>query len=178
LPSSDRTQDFGEVNSALYHFYIKDDKGLVTSLASSFNQAVQNLAAVNPGKPWLIAAHSLGGALATLGALDAYVSESYGSLPPIMVTFGSLHVGTQTFADAFNSRILSFRFANLCDFVPSLVSLLPVTPDPPYVHVGLECTFVWQKWDDWANHSMQYTYLETLEKYYSVIKFGPRKYPQ
>jgi hypothetical protein len=52
-----------------------------------------------------------------------------------------------------------------------------------YLPVGLECSFLWQTEDqlkggDWANHSLDDVYLETLQKFPGVIKFGPRKYPQ
>lgn len=180
LPSSGNPKaNYGNVKKDLYDFYTGTNFGTVTSLASSFNTAVKKVAQANPGKPWFVAAHSLGGALATLGALDAVVSNSYGSTAkPTLVTFGSLHLGDQSFANKFNSILPStLRFANLSDFVPSLVSLLPGSPNP-YVHVGLEATFIWEKWDNWANHSMQFTYLPTLQNYSSVIKVGPRQYPQ
>lgn len=61
--------------------------------------------------------------------------------------------------------------------MPSFVALEP-GPPTSYVHVGIECTFVWQKWDDWAKHSMEFTYLPTVRDYWSVIKVGPRNYPQ
>lgn len=181
LPSNSATQQkYGNVKADLYNFYCNTD-GVVSSLAVSFNSAVQKLAQANPNKQWYVTAHSLGGALATLGALDAAVSKSYGNgtIAPILVTFGSLHLGDQSFATAFKTRVpLGYRFANLSDFVPSLVSLAPYTPKDPYVHVGVECTFIWEKWDNWENHSMQFTYLPTVRDHFSVIQYGPRKYPQ
>lgn len=181
LPSSNPVNNYGNVKEDFYNFYTGTDY-IFESLAESFNSAVQAVANHNPNKLWIVAAHSLGGALATLGALDAYVSGSYtgSTLPPWLVTFGSLHVGDQSFATAFEQQVPNtFRFANLCDFVPSLVSLEPVSnPPDPYVHVGLELTFVWQKWDNWANHSMQYTYLPAVQDYLNVIHVGPRDYPQ
>lgn len=179
LPSGNPTQTYGNVKKDLYDFYTGTDY-IFTSLAASFNAAVQAVAQINPGKVWLIAAHSLGGALATLGAIDAVVSGSYGSsVLPWLVTFGSLHIGDQSFYDAYTPVVpQTLRFANLCDFVPSLVSLEPDTPTDPYVHVGLEATFVWQTWDDWGNHSMDNIYLPVTESYLNVVKLGPRQYPQ
>ena len=79
------------------------------------------------------------------------LSRAFGSQSPLVFTFGSLHVGDQSFATAYNSNVPhTYRIANLCDFVPTMVSLEPVTPSDPYVHVGLPGTFVWQTWDDWA----------------------------
>jgi len=40
-----------------------------------------------------------------------------------------------------------------------MVSLEPVTLSDPYVHVGVEGTFVWQTWDDWGNHSLANIYI-------------------
>jgi hypothetical protein len=185
LPSSGAgTQHpYGNVNSALYDFYTRNDAGLVTSLAASFQAAVRAIAQANPNAPWYVAAHSLGGPLATLGALDAYLSGSYtgSSKQPVVITFGGLHLGDQAFATAYQAELpLGLRFANLCDFVPSMVSLAPNTPTDPYVHVGIPATFVWQTWDDWGNHSMECIYLQMVQSltYWDLLKFGPRTYPQ
>lgn len=176
-------QAYGNVNSALYNFYTRNDADLVTSLAASFQAAVRAVAQANPDAPWYVAAHSLGGPLATLGALDAHLSGSYtgSSKQPVLVTFGGLHLGDQAFATAYEAELpLGLRFANLCDFVPSMVSLAPNTPTDPYVHVGLPATFVWQTWDDWGNHSMECIYLQMMQNltYWNLLKFGARTYPQ
>lgn len=174
---------YGCVNADLYNFYVGSDDGLVTSLATSFQAAVQAVAQVNPDVPWFVAAHSLGGPLATLGALDAYLSGCYtnSTRPPVVVTFGGLHLGDQNFATTYQAALpLGLRFANLCDFVPSMVSLAPDTPDDPYVHVGTPATFVWQTWDDWGNHSMECIYLQMVQdpKKWALIQYGERSYPQ
>jgi len=182
LPSNNPTQNYGNVKQDLYDFYTYTDFDFYISMAASFNTAVTAVANANPGKPWYIAAHSLGGPLATLGALDAFVSSSYGNstLSPWLVTFRSLHLGDQAFATQFKENVpIALRVANLCDFVPSLISLEPESPPPdPYVHVGVELTFVWQTWSDWGNHSMQDIYLPVVLDHLNVIQVGPRKYPQ
>ncbi len=185
LPYDNPLETLGNANEGLYDLY--GESGLLyDSLATSFQAAISQLALINPGKPLYIAAHSLGGALATLGAIDTVLSGSYGNGPlPVLITFGSLHVGDPAFKQAFDKLgILTLRFANLCDFVPSLVSLYPpsnkndILPENGYTHVGIECTFVWQKWDDWRNHSMSDTYLAVVQNYLDVVKIGPRVYPQ
>jgi hypothetical protein len=183
LPSANPTRNFGNVKQNFYDFYTYTDEGLFYSLGASLNMAVRKVAQINPGKIWIVVAHSLGGPLATLGALDAYVSGSYtgSTLKPWLVTFGSVHLGVQSFATAFNQQLQQvWRFANLCDFVPSIVALEPpaTPPTDPYVHVGTPCTFIWQKWDNWANHSMEFTYLATVRDHFSVIHPGARQYPQ
>jgi hypothetical protein len=178
LPSQSSTPaSYGLVNSYLYAFYVNDDHDLVTSLASSCMNAIQTTSASAPNLPWYMGAHSLGGAMVSLAALDAVVSGLV--QPPLVITYGSLHVGDATFAAAYKAKIpASLRVANLCDFVPSMVSLEPVTLSDPYVHVGVEGTFVWQTWDDWGNHSLANIYIPIVQNHWSLIKWGPRTYPQ
>jgi hypothetical protein len=175
LPSqSDAQQSYGQVNAWLYDFYTSGNI-VITSLASSCLQAIQAQA---PNLPWYMGAHSLGGALVSLAALDAVASGAVNQ-PPIVFTFGSLHVGDADFVKAYNQAVpSSFRVANLCDFVPSMVSLEPVTLADPYLHVGLGGTFVWQTWDDWGNHSHANIYMPMVQNHWSLIQWLPRIYPQ
>ena len=181
LPSQNwpwEQQNYGNVNSYLYALYANTDYDTVKSLAQSCLSAIKATSAQEPSLPWLLGGHSLGGAMLSLAALDAVVSGLLPSSTAVM-TFGSLHVGDQSFATAYTPQVPStWRFANLCDFVPAMVSLEPVTPTDPYVHVGTEMTFVWQTWDDWGNHSLANIYLPMVQTYWNVIKQGPRKYPQ
>jgi Lipase (class 3) len=172
---------YGMVNSDLYSFYTGADLDSVTSLAKSCLDAIKATAAANPNAsaPWFIGAHSLGGAIASLAALDAVVSGTLSSNNTLVITYGSLHVGDQSFADAYTPQVpFSLRVANLCDFVPSMVSLEPVTPTDPYVHVGWPGTFTWQTWDDWGNHSLANIYQPIVQSYWNLIQWGPQTYPQ
>jgi predicted lipase len=178
LPNDGGSQ-YGQAGAGVYNFYAGTDYGTVHSLSHSFKSAVSNLD--GSITDWYIAGHSLGGAAATLGALDSVVSGSYnnGDVRPKLYTYGSLHVGDADFVASFPEQGVNevYRVANLADWVPALTGL-DGGDTPGYVHVGLECTFLWQKWGDWDNHSLQYTYLKTLKDYPEVIKFGPRQYPQ
>lgn len=169
-------KQYGNAQGSLAGFYQDDGFGTYKSLARSLKEAVSPL---NSKLPLYIAAHSLGGAMATFGALDIMVSGVYPNSPrtPTVLTFGSLHVGDLAFAQAYTSKLpMTLRVANLCDFVPSLVGLSPASGNPPpptpYVHVGAPVVFVWQKWDDWANHSMQYTYQVVVDQYIQVLTLG------
>jgi len=63
--------------------------------------------------------HSLGGALATLGALD--YSYRFWDYPISCITYGSPRVGCHTFAKIFNKKIKnSLRFVNDNDPVPCI----------------------------------------------------------
>jgi Lipase (class 3) len=102
-------------------------------------------AAVDPGSPSLttalttlpfkqpvtsvaICGHSLGGALATLFALDIAANTKYNA--PIVYTFASPRVGDPTFVSVYNHVVPNtVRIANRVDLVPKL-------PLPPlYEHV-------------------------------------------
>lgn len=178
LPSQGGKQ-YGKVASGLYSFYTGTDYGFVKSLADSFKDAVSNLNASRPD--WYIAGHSLGGAMATLGALDAVVSNSYHNslVRPKLYTYGSLYVGDEQFKTSFANQGISqvYRVANLADWVPSFTGV-DGSDTPGYVHVGLDCTYLWQTGGDWGNHSLEYNYLACVQNHSDVIKFGARKYPQ
>jgi predicted lipase len=177
LPSTGG-QSYGQVAQGAYDFYVDNDEGLVTSLADSFKNAIGNLDGSR--FEWYIGGHSLGGAMATLGALDAVVSGSYNNsnVRPKLYTYGSMYVGDQTFVSSFAKNGITeiYRVANLADWVPGFTGIAADTPG--YAHVGLDCTYLWQTGGDWANHSLENNYLECVKQYRDVIKFGPRKYPQ
>ena len=168
---------YGSVNAWLYDFFTisgQDGNGnTVPSLASSITAAVAAL----PDKslPLYFTAHSLGGPMATLGALNCVATVSYPK-KPALYTFASLHVGFLDFARAFDNNVpTAYRFANMCDFVPSLVGMSADTPG--YVHVGLPCLFVYQTWGDWENHNMQNIYANTVQNYWHVIGYSEPSYP-
>jgi hypothetical protein len=75
-----------------------------------------------------ICGHSLGGALATLQALDAASNSRFKN--PTAYTYASPRAGNSQFARAYNLRVPNtFRIANRVDLVPKL----PLSP--PYDHV-------------------------------------------
>ncbi len=75
-----------------------------------------------------VCGHSLGGALATLQALDAAANSKFKN--PTVYTYASPRTGDGQFAAAYNGKVLNtFRAANRVDVVPKL----PVFP--PYEHV-------------------------------------------
>ncbi len=166
----------GNVASGLFSFY-NDATWPETSLGQSIQSAVKALVYTpGPNPPLYITAHSLGGPMATLGALETAIARSYPS-PPILYTFASLHVGDQAFVNACAKWVPeAYRVANLADWVPSFTGLTADTPG--YVHVGLLCSFLWQTDGDWSNHSLENIYLNVVQNYPQVVRLGPRKYPQ
>jgi len=76
-----------------------------------------------------VCGHSLGGALATLQALDAAANSTFKS--PTVYTYASPRTGDGQFASTYNRMVPNtFRIANRVDLVPKLP--LP----PPYDHVA------------------------------------------
>jgi triacylglycerol lipase len=74
---------------------------------------------LSPGKALYVAGHSLGGALATLCALDISVNSPFRN--PIAYSFGSPRVGDLAFARAYEDKIAgSFRVHNRFDVVTHL----------------------------------------------------------
>ena len=78
-----------------------------------------------------ICGHSLGGALATLLALDVGVNTSCRA--PSAYTYASPRTGDHAFANFYNTAIpATYRVANRQDLVPKLPPILPL----PYEHVN------------------------------------------
>jgi hypothetical protein len=170
-------KSYGDVNAWLYTFFTvsgQDSNGNnVPSLAASITAAIAALP--NKNLPLFFTAHSLGGPMATLAVLNCVASGSY-PLRPALYSFASLHVGMYNFATAFRSNVpTAYRFANMCDFVPSLVGAS--ADNAGYVHVGLPCLFVWQTWGDWHNHNMRDVYYATVHDHWSVIGYSEPNYP-
>jgi len=178
LPSNSKKQ-FGQAANGIYGFYTGSQLG--TSLEGAVKQAVSEL---DPSLKLVIAGHSLGGAIATLAALEIAAAGWYDLGKIELYTYGSLHVGDSVFVSSFDqfssgsgsNQIQGiFRVANLADWVPAFTGLVADTKG--YKHVGLPCTFLWQTDGDWANHSLLHMYLKVVSDFSQVIRFGQRLYP-
>jgi hypothetical protein len=171
-------KQYGSVSTDLYDFYNHDDLGLVTSLAASFKKAVSWLDGSKG--TWYLAAHSLGGAIAAIGALDAVVSKTFPNTTavPQVYTYGGLNSGDATFAKAIAVAGIAdfYRVVNLADWVPGFTGMTADTPG--YLQPGQEYSFLWNTGHDWANHSLDDIYITTLAKYPKVVNGGVRHYPQ
>ncbi|KXZ45673.1 hypothetical protein GPECTOR_52g70 [Gonium pectorale] len=93
---------------------------------------LDEIRATRPG-PWrvLVTGHSLGGALATLGAYELAELKLPADPPVVMYTYGAPRVGNKAFAEAFNALVPdAFRCANDDDIVPRVPRLMG------FCHVG------------------------------------------
>jgi hypothetical protein len=177
LPAGSGNQ-YGQVSTSLYDFYTGTDGDWATSLADSFKTAVSELD--GSYGTWYLGAHSLGGAISAIGALDALVSNSFphSQAIPQVYTFGGLNSGDADFANAIyqNGIVDYYRVVNLADWVPGFTGIAADTPG--YQQPGEEYSFLWNTGHDWANHSLDNIYIRTLEEFPSVIKWGERDYPE
>jgi predicted lipase len=136
--------------------------------------ALANLQYPRPVSSMTICGHSLGGALATLLALDVAANTAFKN--PAVYTYGSPRTGDSLFASTFDQVVKnSYRVANRLDIVPTLpppvdydhvlnpVDLNPIRllPWPPKVLV---------KFNPGCEHSLiTYMYLLSLESGGAVI---------
>lgn len=92
-------------------------KGFTDIYASTRDKLITSIRKLPDSKRLYITGHSLGGALATLCALDLAVNTSFASLQ--LMTFGSPRVGDPDFSKACANYVPdSYRIANLFDIVP------------------------------------------------------------
>jgi pimeloyl-ACP methyl ester carboxylesterase len=111
-------------------------------------KALPSLTFPHPANSVTICGHSLGGALATLLALDVAANSSFSD--PAVYSYGSPRTGDSLFAGTFDQVVKnSYRIANRVDIVPALpppidyehvlnpVELNPIrlTPLPPKILV-------------------------------------------
>lgn len=130
--SSSTTNWLSNMNAAQKKFkYIKEDclthRGFTDIYSSAREEILSILGTLSPEKTVYVTGHSLGGALATLCAIDIAANSAYRS--PRLYTYGSPRAGDPAFAKAFSSYVRSsFRYANLFDvatYVPPTIYKLP-----------------------------------------------------
>jgi Lipase (class 3) len=99
--------------------------------STTFVEEIGNLAFPQPVRLVTACGHSLGGALATLLALDLTANGKAPFNQPAVYTYGSPRTGDSSFAATYNQAVMnSYRIANRLDIVPQL------PPSPLYQHVA------------------------------------------
>lgn len=143
-------------------------KGFNSIYESMRNTVLRKLAGLSSTKTLYITGHSLGGAIATLAALDIAVNSHFRQ--PIICTFAAPRVGNLQFTIAFNNTIdQSIRVINAQDHVPSV----PPPEISGYTHVkGGVIIDVYAGTNPAANHSISTGYwpgLVTLSPEYAQV---------
>lgn len=113
-------------------------KGFTDIYMSARDQVHALLSQLPYDKPLFITGHSLGGALATLAALDIAANTPFTS--PVVYTFGAPRVGDPQFVQTYNYIVpFHYRYQNEFDIVPHLPPLVYQSPRTKgtyfYLHV-------------------------------------------
>lgn len=105
--------------------------------------------------PITVTGYSLGGALATLGALAVRLANRLISGKVMLYNIAAPRVGNESFAKLFQLLVpTAYRVVNMGDLVP----MVPPTKAEigkfkvQYTHVGTEASFLWQEGDVERNH--------------------------
>jgi triacylglycerol lipase len=118
-------------------------------------------------KSLMITGHSLGGALASLCAVDVAVNSAF-SLPSVY-NYGSPRVGDPTFVKAYSGKVdQSFRIHNRFDIVPLLPPHVYKLPKREttyyYMHVQDEVPLQFHKGSISANHIVSSYFAELAKR--------------
>ena len=109
-------------------------ESLRTDVAGGSTSLVKEIGNLGFGQPIgsvTVCGHSLGGALATLLALDLTANGTAPFNKPAAYTYASPRTGDSSFAATYNQAVMnSYRIANRLDIVPQL------PPAPLYEHVA------------------------------------------
>ncbi|XP_068653939.1 uncharacterized protein [Aristolochia californica] len=135
----DSTQEV-QVHSGFLNAYDSVRNRIMSLLKSSIG-FTEDAAATVPKWHVYVTGHSLGGALATLLALDLCSSEmaKLGAISVSMYNFGSPRVGNRRFAEVYNEKVKhSWRVINHRDIIPTVPRLMGYchVAQPVYLTAG------------------------------------------
>ncbi|UNK20807.1 lipase family protein [Paenibacillus sp. N3/727] len=139
--------------------YIKEDclthRGFTDIYSSARSGITSALSRLSSNKTLFITGHSLGGALATLCAIDVSANTTY--ISPNLFTYGSPRVGDPAFAKVFTQYVrYSYRVANPFDVVthapPTIYKLPKREKKYYYSHVQALSSLSFQNGSVSANH--------------------------
>ena len=154
---------YGEVKNS----QVKVHNGFISAY-KSVREAIHSQVKNSPHQRVICTGHSLGGALATLCALD--VQYNFPDKQVSCYTFGSPKVGNSYFKDSFNKRVpQTYRFVNSADTVPAL---------PPggfehvgiFQHIGPTASVVESMIDkvmDVVDDHFPYNYIKSLQEFFN-----------
>lgn len=139
-------------------------KGFTDIYLALREQIFQLLSLLQPDCPLFITGHSLGGALATLAAIDIATNSAFTT--PIIYTFGAPRVGNPAFVKTYNATVPThWRIQNKFDIVPHLPTLVYHSPHTDetyfYLHVKGEVQRSFRNGSVASNHLLS-NYFQNL----------------
>ncbi|MGO4886210.1 lipase family protein [Anaerobacillus sp. MEB173] len=132
----------------------RTDRGFTRDYQSVRKDVIKTLKNLHPDKRLYITGHSLGGAVATLAALDIASNTHY--TQPLVYTYASPRVGNPRFVDVYNQTIdHSIRVVNTNDIVPHFPP--PTIPflNISYRHVDKRYPIQFQTFSIRRNHAIE-----------------------
>jgi predicted lipase len=128
---------------------------------------------LNASLPCFIAGHSLGGAVATLTAINLALAMPDRREQIRLYTYASPRVGDTEFVQTHSQLVPnSYRITNLADMIPMFP---PLKLNTPYVHVGQEWAFLSQQGDPRLNHRVD-TYQYAVGSEHEAESTASEKY--
>lgn len=142
----------------------RTDRGFNKVYNSIREDLIYHLKQLSPNKVLYITGHSLGGAVATLAALDLAVNTSF--TEPHVYTYASPRVGNRDFVESYNGIVKnSVRVFNISDIVPRLP---PAEIPFSYRHVATRYPIHFQTFSIRGNHEIE-NYFNALCKMFKKL---------
>lgn len=158
-------QEYGKVHQG----YLKIVREQISSTL------INTVRQLDPTIPCYITGHSLGGAVATLSAMEIALNVPKIRPQLRLYTYGAPRVGDRTFAQAHSQLIPnSYRIVNLSDSVPLVppIKIENTFTTANYAHVGQKWSFTAQFGDVLLNHVVD-TYRMAIESHSETMQSDP-----
>ena len=156
--------------------YGKVHQGYLKIVREQINSAlIKAVKQLDPNIPCYITGHSLGGAVATLSAIEIALLVPKIREQIQLYTYAAPRIGDRNFAQAHSQLIPnSYRIANLSDSVPLVppIKIQNRFTTANYAHVGQKWTFTAQFGDVLLNHVVD-TYRMAIESQQETMQSDP-----
>lgn len=139
------------------------------------SKLISTVRQLDPTIPCYITGHSLGGALATLSAMEIALAVPKIRPQLQLYTYAAPRIGDRTFAQAHSELIPnSYRVVNLSDSVPLVppIKINNILTKASYSHVGQKWSFAAQFGDVLLNHVVD-TYRTAIEAEQETMQEDP-----
>ena len=139
------------------------------------DKLISTVRQLDPTIPCYITGHSLGGAIATLSAMEIALAVPKIRPQLQLYTYAAPRVGDRTFAQAHSELIPnSYRVVNLSDSVPLIppIKIKNIFTEASYSHVGQKWSFAAQFGDVLLNHVVD-TYRTAIEAEQETMQEDP-----
>ena len=164
------------VNPSTGTYYGKVHQGYFKIVREQISSILlKTVRTLDPTIPCYVTGHSLGGAIATLSAMEIAVKVPEIREQIQLYTYAAPRIGDRRFAEAHSQLIPnSYRITNLSDSVPLVppIKIKNKFTTANYAHVGQKWSFTTQFGDVLLNHVVD-TYREAIEAQQEAMQADP-----